>query len=502
MIPRFLLLLASSAALSAQTIEIQGDVVDSTTGAPVAGAYVVGRWTGPNPTVAISDSAGHFRFPDQAPWWGGIQVYRAGYVTAPGMRPGPISIVPEAVIFGKILDEDGFPGEGVMVEALRFRVYGGQRRLEKAGSFAQANDLGEYRIAGMPAGRYYLRAVPRQGGWDRRYVPEFYPDTLDLQEASVIKIKAGEERGVNIQLTRHEGVGVAGHVLMPAGVVASTGAPLSVSLNTPEFFSTAFGVVSHDGSFFFPHVPPGRYIVRVSSGMPPRAGDLFAEQPLQVAGSDVRGIVLSPRIVEAVDLPGTVTFEGGARPRPITVGLHGPNGMPQSARSNDDGSFVLKGLVPGHYALQWAGEWSQQTASASPLVLSSARLGDKEFSQWEGFDFDGSAAGPLRIALSAGVTVKGKILDGGGLPAPNVPVSFISATGSRSFAAMSYSDGTFASSPMLTGDYRVYVLPDYAHMDLAQDPDYLKAHENDLPLLHVAAGVNPPLTLRAPATQQ
>ncbi|HXN50238.1 MAG TPA: carboxypeptidase-like regulatory domain-containing protein, partial [Bryobacteraceae bacterium] len=228
----------------------------------------------------------------------------------------------------------------------------------------------------------------------------------------------------------------------------------------------------------------------------------FAEQPLQVAGSDVRGIVLSPCIVEAVDLPGSVTFEGGARPRPITVGLHGANGMPQSARSNDDGSFVLKGLVPDHYALQWAGEWSQQTAAASPLVLSSARLGDREFSQWEGFDFDGSAAGPLRITFSAGVTVKGEILDAGGLPAPNVPVSFISATGSGSFAAMSNSDGTFTSSPLLPGDYRVYVLPDYAHMDLAQDPDYLKAHENDFPPLHVAAGVNPPLTLRVPATQQ
>jgi len=501
MTPRFLLLLAFSAALSAQTIEIEGDVVDSTTGAPVAGAYVVGRWSGPQPSVASSDSAGHFRFPDRTPWWGGIQVYRAGYVTTSGMRPGRIALMPEAVIFGKILDEDGFPGEGVIVEALRFRVYGGRRRLEGTGSFAKTNDLGEYRIAGMPAGRYYLRAVPRQGGWDRRYVPEFYPDTLDLQEASVIKVKAGEERGVNIQLTRHEGVGVAGQVLMPAGVVPSTGAPLSVSLSTPEFFSTSFfSVASHDGSFFFPHVPPGSYVVRVSSGNNPlRGGDLFAEQPVQVAVSDVRGIVLSPRIVEAVDLPGTVTFEGGAGPRPITVGLHGANGMPQSARSNDDGSFVLKGLVPGHYALQWAGEWSQQTAAASPIVFNSARLGDKEFSQWEGFDFDGSSAGPLRITFSAGSTVKGEILDTGGLPAPNVPVSFIPAGGSGPFGAMSNADGTFTASPLLPGDYRVYVLPD---MDLAQDPDYLKAHENDFPPLHVVAGANPPLTLRVPATQQ
>jgi hypothetical protein len=64
------------------------------------------------------------------------------------------------------------------------------------------------------------------------------------------------------------------------------------------------------------------------------------------------------------------------------------------------------------------------------------------------------------------------------------------------------SEGVFICSPILPGDYRVYVLPDPDHWELTQDPDYLKAHENDFPPVRVNAGANPSLTLHVPAAQQ
>ncbi len=489
------LFLALSAALFAQTI-IEGDVVDSSTGAPLVGAYVISRLIGP-PVVANTNSGGHFRLSLSFPYGRALEVRRAGFLTghADVMNPRRVALIPQAAISGKVVDEDGFPAENVVIEAMRFRQIDGQRQFRSTAN-TQANDLGEYRLAGLAAGRYYLH-VSNPGG---RHTAQYYPGALDLREASVIEVKAGEERGVDIQLAKLEAARVAGQVVLPASATSNHGVYVSLrSADSPQ--SVQLGAsMRDDGSFMIPHVPPGAYLLRAESGRP-GANHLLAEQRVEVGASDVRGIVLNPHPVEAVDLSGTVVFEGGSKPRPIVIAVHSECCPNVAAHSDQTGSFVLKALLPGHYTLQWSADWSTESTAASPIVLSSLRLGDQELPMSHGrFDLDGGSPGPLRITITAGVVLNGKVLDQAGRPAAGALVDFLPMTGNG--PAVSGSDGTFESSPLLPGDYRVYVLPDYAHMDLAQDPNYLKAHENDFPVLHVAAGVNPPLTLRAPATQQ
>jgi hypothetical protein len=53
--------------------------------------------------------------------------------------------------------------------------------------------------------------------------------------------------------------------------------------------------------------------------------------------------------------------------------------------------------------------------------------------------------------------------------------------------------GTFWLTLRQAGDYRIYLLDDAANWN---DADYLDAHANDFPPLHVVDGANPPLTLR------
>ena len=61
-----------------------------------------------------------------------------------------------------VFDEDGEPVAMVNVQALRQSYVRGQKQLAPASS-ASTNDRGEFRIFGLPPGRYFLSATPSGG---------------------------------------------------------------------------------------------------------------------------------------------------------------------------------------------------------------------------------------------------------------------------------------------------------------------------------------------------
>src|ERR1017187_463562 len=219
-----MLVLLTAGALTAQTVE--GYVFDALTHAPVTGALVSVN-SGGLPAVFRTDAGGHFSVPVPSNGsFAHVQIARAGYLSAHRAvrgKPGEavsglrIDLVPTAVIAGRLTDEDGFPVEGAQVSALRYQMVNGERKLQPASSSpAQSDDLGEFRIFSLPAGRYCIRASAGDlANWDRRYVPEYVPGVLEPTDDSWIEVKAGEERGgVNLRFTRHEGVTVEGRVAM------------------------------------------------------------------------------------------------------------------------------------------------------------------------------------------------------------------------------------------------------------------------------------------------
>jgi hypothetical protein len=286
---------------------IVGDVVDSVTGAPIAGAYLLHGNLSP---AAVSNSNGHFRLPEA----GDIGVDRAGYLPpllSYHAQESPMHVVltPEAVIFGKVTDEDGFPVDGAAVEALTLRTIEGRRELQSAGASGRVNDLGEYRIAALPAGRYYLRVWPSAlHDWDWHYVGQYYPGAVVVGDAHAVEVKAGEKRSVDIKVSQYEGATVSGYVLGLEGVGSSAGVLHVHPYLIPEDESLsifATRCLAEDASFSFVGVPPGKYTIHVTSGGDPvRVGDLVAKQPVEVGKTNVSGIVLKARAVEAVDLPG------------------------------------------------------------------------------------------------------------------------------------------------------------------------------------------------------
>jgi hypothetical protein len=310
---RYFLLLAICGACSAQSID--GTVEDSLTGQPLAGAHVV--FAGAAATdrhASISDRAGHFQHVFDKATAYQIVVRRSGYLVAEqplSVTPGQsssdlrIQLTPWAVISGKLEDEDGFPVEEVSLRALPYDVVNGQPKLRKAAAWATSNDLGEFRLTGLPAGSYYIQATPSSNRrWDRRYVRQYYPGSLEPVEATAVQLAAGEERsGVTFTVKKHEGVTVTGRVVLPAGVKTAPSMHW-IWLQSADEPSNALDSTSwqqDDPTFTFRHVPPGTYNVFWSSAgfgkLNP--GDVLLRQEVQVGNADVTDVVATFHVVDA-----------------------------------------------------------------------------------------------------------------------------------------------------------------------------------------------------------
>jgi hypothetical protein len=505
-----LLALIFAAMAAGQTIE--GDVVNAVTGAPVAGAYVSTMpMGGSQQPIVKTDASGHFRLAAPAYPNFPLQVVHAGFLrknwSIPSKAGQPVAnpriqLFPAAVITGKIEDEDGFPVERAQVEAVRYRIVNGEKNLKEFAS-TQSDDLGQYRLTNLPPGRYWIRVGPGQlVNWDRRYMAEYFPGTLQPEESKRVEVEAGQERGgVDVHLTKYEGVTVAGRVEMPAGVTVSQRMfPVHLQSDRTGLLELFHGVQQSDGSFIIRHVPPGDYTLRAASGnYPPKAGDFLAIQKVRIGEADERNIVLALHEVQPVDLAGTVVTDAGGNPPPMTIGLRALSGPGISTRSNEDGSFVLRGVLPGHYYVQTRPEMKivnsaiESKSAVAAGYLFSVLLGETEVLQ-SGFDVGVAPVGPLRIRFSANtIEVSGKLLDASGQPVSGAQLMLISSEPYGEGGANTDADGGFRCSLRQPGQYRVYVMDDQSEWN---DADYMSQHENDFPPLTVVNGTNPPVTLR------
>ncbi len=436
-----------------------------------------------------------------------LQVVHAGFLTSqkPIFKTGGagstvrIALIPAAVITGKIVDDEGFPVES-SVSAMRYGMEKGERKLELI-ALAQSDDLGRYRLSNLAAGRYWIRAGSGSAGnWDRRYVARYYPGTLRPEDSGQVDAEAGQEQaGIDIQLTRYGGVTLSGRVEMPA----ETTQWLSPILLQPDPADTEsyYAPQQRDGSFVIRHVAPGDYTVRANPATAsPGQDKLVAEQKLRVGDTDERDIILKPHILQSVDVAGALVMQGGGSPPPMHIRLQPNTGTGASAQPSEDGSFVLKGLLPGHYEIRVAPDIKMANGTIDFASIAragyavSAQLGDLEVLD-SGFDLDGPPTAPLRITVSTHVIeIEGKLLDTTGEPISGALLVAMSGAEGRAVAATE-AGGIFRLVLRNPGDYHIYL---GGQVDL-NDPDSVKKHESDFPLLKVADGVNPPLLLRVPA---
>jgi hypothetical protein len=137
-----------------------------------------------------------------------------------------ISVPRTSAISGRVLDEYGDPMANANVRVQRIEFSKGRRRLVgvRGATGRQTNDLGAYRIFGVPPGRYLVSAIVGEAvpGWETAdwpgYARTFFPATPVAAEAEAVEVSADQDRlNVDIALARGRMARVAGHAVTSAG---------------------------------------------------------------------------------------------------------------------------------------------------------------------------------------------------------------------------------------------------------------------------------------------
>jgi len=491
---RLLYLLLFVAVAHAQTV--QGVALNSVTRKPVAGATVQLIGVAKEEEVADvdiyraqSDAAGRFRFDRVIPGRYRAAADAQGFTRmASGANAGTrtqrvlvdasarvqeivIPMTPASVITGRVADQDGDPISYVSVEALQYGYQSGKKALRSVVNM-RTNDRGEYRLFGLPPGRYYVRATMRSGGAGA-YGPTFFPGTRDVAQATLLEAApSGELRSIDIMLHRDALHSLTGKVV--DGQTGQAVANVYVSARTvSDTFSN--GSPQLTDAFTIHDLLPGKYLLYAQefSGGTPKTG----RQMVDLGNADLTGVLLT--LTAPVSLSGTVRT--GADVPEDAQKLHfsllpeEPFGTNSSANVNAKGAFTLQNVQPDRYRLEWT--------IPKGVYVKSIKLGDRLLPD-DHVDLTGVLA-PLTIQLATdGGRVEGVVRNAAGELAPGAVVTMTADPSYDFWSATADDAGHFEIRDIAPGEYRLLAFED-APQGAPQDPDFRKPYEKQAVKLQV-----------------
>jgi hypothetical protein len=159
---------------------IEGTVVNALTGEPLKKVHLTLRPVDQQngiPYGANTDAAGHFLTDELDPGRYSLSASRNGFMTQSYSPDGSLrratpltlakgqelkqlvfKLAPQAVVSGRVLDEDGEPLADVSVEPMLFQYLRGRRQLIPIAG-TSTNDLGEFRLHNLSPGKYIFSAM-------------------------------------------------------------------------------------------------------------------------------------------------------------------------------------------------------------------------------------------------------------------------------------------------------------------------------------------------------
>jgi protocatechuate 3,4-dioxygenase beta subunit len=513
-------------ALAAQTkpddpCTVSGQVSNAATGEPVRRALVYLRRTDMSPGVTnvqvsnsgTTDAAGRFDIAGIAPGKYRLSAERSGFIAAqygsrgPGkagtlltLEPGQkssdlaIRLTPQGVITGRVLDEEGDPVSSVSVQVSRQQYIQGRKQMARTNG-ASTNDLGEYRVFGLPPGRYYVSAESRpnpiQPQTDDGYVTTFFPRTADAAAAAPLDVAPGAQlRNIDIALAKMHTVTVRGRVASemgpPAGGENAPRTNLSVMLGARNAMMavsafTRGAPVTPQGTFEFRGVPPGSYYV--IGQMNVQGKNFTARTAIQVGSANLEGISLAIR--GGVPVSGHLRVDGettksiaGVRvmlqPWEGGVPMFGP--LPNQ-QVKPDGSFQMDDVDADRYRVSVQGLpegfYVTRVRSENLDVLAG------------GLEVAGVSPAPLDVVLSPNAgQVTGTVTDPKTQKAAAMMMVVLvpqekERRDREAFyqAATTDSAGQFTFKSVTPGEYRVYAWEE-AEFGAWMDPDFMKPLES------------------------
>jgi hypothetical protein len=404
----------------------------------------------------MTDDAGRFELTGLSAGPYALTAARTGFVTMkfgqsrPGDRVQTITIAGEevvegievalprgGVVAGVVIDERGEPVVNSIVQVLRQQWVRGMRQPVSDPSYVdRTDDLGGFRLHGLPPGSYLLSAslAPIEAtslataSSSIGSVTTFFPGTLSPAEAQPLRIDAGQDvSGLVLALAPGRQATISGVVQTADGQPVGAA---SVSLGHTSAFSGASGWRSararSDGTFSFPNMPPGEYsvVVEVNATRTPstlNAGAQVAVAHVVLDGSDV---VVPLVLREGDHARGRITFDpdpdrGVMTPGLVIVSFDAANPAETFRATsplsvNSDWTFDIGGLI-GRRLLrvrEGQGDW----------VLKRVTLGGTDITDTP-LEFTGADINDIQIVLTDRVTnVSGTIVDADGQPVPGATV--------------------------------------------------------------------------------
>lgn len=470
--------------------------------------------------AVLTDDQGKFRFDAVPPGDYRIVATRTGFIAARRSGAAMITVgsggrvsglnhalLPQAVLAGRVLDEEGEPVQGAQIQVLTRRMQRGFRNWVAMRGNA-TNDLGEFRIAGVQPGKVILQVSPpgmRRGappvsgqaqpqGPARGYVPMFYPGVLDPSQALTIDVKPGMEiTNLDITLRRTEVFRITGRALdvngEPMQRFVLTATRVDQAGGTGP--SSVSGRARPDGTFTVDNLPPGDYNVAVRKLAGGPQNRAVGTATVSIGSADVNGLVV--QVSEGVTVTGKVEVAGQPA-TPVDLSSLRVTLLPAEAgmmilgvrpgQPAADGSFVMQGVAPGKYRIP--------AVSPQGLYLSQVLVGGQDYFGKD-LDLTGSAPGPLRIIYRAdGATISGTVETGDSKPV-TPPVAVIVPASPEWRAAIQPRQanvddaGSFRFENLRPGDYLLWVFDD-ADLSELSDPDFLLAMQEKAVKVKAEAG--------------
>jgi hypothetical protein len=381
---------ASQAGEDSQANTVSGQVVNSVTGQPIAGALVqVGAGH-----AVLTDREGQFEFHDAAAAVSGDLVTKPGYfsehyglidLTGRSERNQPITLklVPEAIVFGKVLDQNSQPLQGLRVQLKMLQIVNGLRHWQLRDS-TTTNVEGEFRFFELHAGKYSLStAFQIDGSPDAQsavaFAPVIYPPLSGNGEPA-LNLSPGDHVEANLNPPTQNLYPVTGHIEGPA----AQGVRFEAERSTGGMISPVVRFNRFTGDFRL-MLPSGSYHLKLHAFV--QREQFLAAREVSIAETPLKNLsfTLAPLATVPVEIEyqgSNTSAQGAQAPQPFfaNVGLEesDPSGSgrtfnaqpPQTSNPASD-SLVIRDLEPGEYRLvsRPAPPWYLASAVCSSLDL-------------------------------------------------------------------------------------------------------------------------------------
>ncbi len=431
-----------------------------------------------------------------------------------------IRLLASGVISGTVFDEDNQPMEGVMVAAIRLTYQRGGQQQEQQLRNVMTDDLGDFRLYGLPSGSYFVRAQnpnanPITGGQTSRSA--YYPGSATIESAQKVKVNAGNESsGIRFAIVAQTTYTITGNVL-DSGETSGPKRYIVSAAHVGSSENLSGTSTANDGSFTIRGAPSGEYVLTaVALQISPTGGNILiapnANSPqrvfsgtvtMRVADADARvNIPIGP----SAEVDGKIAIENssGQSVQGIRVVLqhqsqfNGAGANIYNAATDLNGLFKIQNVQTGSYLFSAAGRPDMYLKQ----VVCNGR--DETF---QALTIDsGATIGDCSLTLGTDTgKISGQVYDGDKPVLDEVVVAIPQSLSLRQVARYTVTgntnaSGEFSLNGIIPGDYVVFAVPKDDEQMYFQI-DFADRNQRDAERVTVHAGDTKTLTLK-PSTPQ